>query len=480
MNFWTKSFLFFFVYSLAIGFAVQWWIVPHVFPHWDSGNGLIKEHDWVTYHQLAVDMAARMKQNGWKEWSLFVNYWIEPGVAAFIYYFTVPKPWVLLPLNALIHAATGVLTIHIVYLFYPNKKVALIGSLPFVFFPSALLWVTQMHKDGFFILGSVLFLWAWLLILESEKTKFNPFLMLGLVWIGLGISFASRSYLSPAYLFLSLIFVSFHCSKKALSFLKFRTLPRREVAFCLFLFASLFWQKSYFRTETSPELVISKPVAHEKPSAQVKKVSPPKPVQERKPMVESEVKLTEEEIILIKNRGWVPSPWIPDFIDAKLYHLATVRDGFLRTTFGRSNFDTDVHFKNSFEVLAYLPRAFQVALFGPFPESWLQKGSTEHNGTFKKLAGLEMLFVYLMFPFFLLSCAMNWRRPSFLALLLFCGSFLWLYASSSPNFGTLHRFRYFYLMLITGLGFAQLTSFFYEKDSVRLPRLRLRRSYGTE
>ena len=431
-SFWLKWFLIFFVYSIFLGLAVQLVVVPILFPQWHAGNGLIKAHDWVTYHQLAVEMAAQMRENGIRAWAFSPDHWLEPSVVAFVYYLTFSSPLVLLPLNALIHATTGVILTHLFSQFY-DKKTALLGAFPFVFFPSSLLWVTQIHKDGFFFLGAALFIWGWVLIFENQKQRFPAWGVFGLVWFGLEISFIARSYLSLIYWILSIFFVLLYLSAF------FRSTKNsydwRGLAFCAVLAISLVPQKILFPSAYGVSSVVAeapKKDATSKKSVAIETPAPPR--------------LSYE---------WVSSPWLPSFVNTQLYNLAFARNGFLHTNLGNSNFDKEVAFKSSSDIVQYLPRAFQVGFFGPFPNSWFKRASNEANETFKKLVGLEMSFVYLLFPYFLLACIRNRKRLSFLALVCFSITFIWIFAMSCPNFGTLHRFRYFYLTLVTGLGLAQ-------------------------
>jgi hypothetical protein len=78
---------------------------------------------------------------------------IVSGIAAVFYTLITPKPWTLLPLNALLHTAAAWALFEILRSITGDWKKALLGAAPFAFFPSSLTWTAQMHNDGYAIPG---------------------------------------------------------------------------------------------------------------------------------------------------------------------------------------------------------------------------------------------------------------------------------------------------------------------------------------
>ena len=97
---------------------------------------------------------------------------------------TVTEPWAVIPLNAALHATAAVVLIVIIQRLTSRWQYALLASLPFIFYPSAMTWYTQLHKDGFFILGSLVFFLGWVMMVEridsfsSLKRIIKPYLFI--------------------------------------------------------------------------------------------------------------------------------------------------------------------------------------------------------------------------------------------------------------------------------------------------------------
>ncbi|WP_301399153.1 hypothetical protein [Thermodesulfobacterium sp.] len=149
----------FYVYAITVGFLVQFLILPVMFPsaHWK--DGLMVGGDWIQFHTEGLEIAKKVEEEGWSEWSLKhpVSGQAMSGIAGFFYALTgIHKSWVLLFYNAFLHATAGIVLFLILRLLGISQKLALIFSIPFVVFPTSLTWVSQIHKDGLYILGMYL------------------------------------------------------------------------------------------------------------------------------------------------------------------------------------------------------------------------------------------------------------------------------------------------------------------------------------
>lgn len=184
----------FFVYALSVGALVQCYLIPTVFPHLDLGDGLVIL-DSTGFNQIAKIKAAEILDKGWAAWELRPQGLSPPGIASIFYALWTPKPYSLLPFNALVHALSGGLVLWLLRHFFPWKP-AVIGASIFVLNPAALEWVAQIHRDGIFILGNLLVL-ACLMQLEKglrlgKKRALAWGLLCGL--IGTSIAWVARTY----------------------------------------------------------------------------------------------------------------------------------------------------------------------------------------------------------------------------------------------------------------------------------------------
>ena len=152
--FQTNSFRLFatvFAYTALTSIGIQFIILPSLLPSLHAGNGLIKGIDSVYFHDLAVIVAKRVQENGWHEWIFRpARSGIPVGIASFFYVFFGPHPWLLIPLNAAVHAATGVTLAKIGEIAFGSWKAGRWFALPFVLWPSAILWFRK-STDGFFL-----------------------------------------------------------------------------------------------------------------------------------------------------------------------------------------------------------------------------------------------------------------------------------------------------------------------------------------
>ncbi len=104
-------------------------------------------------------------------------------------------------------------------------------------------------------------------------------------------------------------------------------------------------------------------------------------------------------------------------------------------------------------ILAYLPRALQVGVFAPFPNTWLQKLSLPKLGVIA-----ETIIWYIVAPGILLT--LLYRRSVQLTItLLFALFFITVFSFVGPNIGTLYRARYAYEFLLILIGIAGWLTF---------------------
>ncbi len=127
--------------------------------------------------------------------------------------------------------------------------------------------------------------------------------------------------------------------------------------------------------------------------------------------------------------------------------LAGRRAGFRSYTSFASNIDSDVQFTSWGDIVRFVPRAFVIGFFAPFPKMWVQTGSTGLAP--RLLSGLETLAmygIYLAAGF----CAWRERRNLKMWLLLLVATFgMIALGLVVVNAGALFRIRYvFWMMMI--------------------------------
>jgi 4-amino-4-deoxy-L-arabinose transferase-like glycosyltransferase len=150
----------------------------------------------------------------------------------------------------------------------------------------------------------------------------------------------------------------------------------------------------------------------------------------------------------------------PETYAGRLYAVAdrmVLRVGSIRYRFtaiyskSGSNIDSDLRFRHVGDILQYLPRAFEIGLWAPFPRTWAETGRRVGSAG-KLLSGAETLAMYV---FQLLALVTVVRMPRGLAawLLLSISVFgVTLLALVVPNIGALYRFRYTFWLLLIILG----------------------------
>ena len=107
------TWLVFATYSSGAACMVQFLVLPILMPGLHAGHGLVAGNDAVGYHAIAADMADAIRRSGWSAWSLAPQGHAAAGLAAPIYYLLGSSPPSLIPLNASVHATTGIIVMQL-------------------------------------------------------------------------------------------------------------------------------------------------------------------------------------------------------------------------------------------------------------------------------------------------------------------------------------------------------------------------------
>lgn len=405
--FWSLGF----VYASLMALLLQKVILP-LMPELHAGHGLLP-NDAIAFHNLAVDVAARIQTHGWSEWSIFPpGATGNVGLLGALYALFGPDPAWFIPFNAAAHAAGALLLYRLGFQLWPGlpgRLGGLIAGIAFLVFPSALQWYGQNHKDAFAIVGTLLVLDAWLHSLSRTEIPMRRLVLLliqvaaGGVLIGL-----VRPYyvvllqvgLSAAWL---VDLVAGSLSRRSFSW---RGLSRQILLWSAMAVVTIFFAR------------------HDTVGVFYRAESPAAPT-----------------TTYANQHGWTwrISENIPHQLEKTLRRASELRKHFVdygRQVGAGSGIDGDRLPDDAWSAMAYLPRALFVGLMAPFPDTW-----GERVTAFRLIGAMETALWYL---FALGVVLLVWRRPSreLLAGVVFCSTLLAILSYVHPNVGTLYRQRY--------------------------------------
>lgn len=428
---WIFSFLF----SLTIALFVQLIALPYWFQDLHGGNGLLIGGDWIGFNNIATKLSDSIAREGWNAWELRPERQSPAGIAAVFYFLFGAHPWTLLPMNTAVHATTAVLMVRIIQTFISDIRFALLCVLPFILFPSSLIWYSQIHKDGIFFLGVILNLYGWIL-LSCLKTwgvfGVKNFLPVLYIFIGCFLIWLMRPYGIKMMQGIGCIFIIMLVPYFVTQVFR-RRLLFNQAFFALLIIMALPIAINIFKDGSE--------------KGEVALVSTfTQPVENQSFVIKA-----KEAIVGI---GWKETEWVPRILDDVFLTISIVRYGYQGSK-GGSNIDADVYFRSAPEFFLYLPRAIQIGFAAPFPSFWNEQNVIGGDSTIlKRIVMFEMLLVYFAL-FFLGYALFRWNRKIEIWLIfIFCVIFILLYTYITPNIGSLHRTRHGFLMVLLALGIA--------------------------
>jgi hypothetical protein len=305
--------------------------------------------------------------------------------------------------------------------------------MPFLLFPTALSWTVQFHNDNYMVTGVALFLLGWVQLsfheiwIEWKKigmALLNIFFGSALIWFVRGYALDILGILG----FLVGVFITL----SAVIWLIQKKIKWKQVFLGIVAIWMAYGMSSAVRTvclvrdETRLKFCIS---SNESSSL----------------LDESNIENTNLKY------PWKRTNWLPSAIDGKMKSLIRTRASAFRPMAG-SNLDSDVQFSSAVDVIKYIPRALEIGFFAPFPNQWFEQGKKVPNTMMRRISGLEMIFVYGSW-LGALYAIWKWRKITGLwTILFFCSGMIIIYVLAVINVGTLHRFRFGFLMPIVGLG----------------------------
>jgi len=437
--FWCLGFIF----ASCLALLFQKVILPLV-PDMHAGHGLLR-NDAIVFHNIAIEAAERIREHGWSEWRLFPGAAGNVGVLSAVYALFGPDPAWFIPVNAAAHATGATLIYRMGGRLWPGNVGTLGGlmaGVAFLIFPSALQWYGQNHKDAFAIAGILLVLDVWLELHSKEDVRlralFSPVVraVLGVALVGV-----VRPYfpipLVCALVASSAVVTAFNVISRPRVALS--ALARQSVLFGSVLLAALTFARMDVDMGAGAYLVGN--------SARVRLYA----------LLDSEIG---------RRWHWEPTAMVPEEIDKALKRASELRVHFV--AFGRSvgagsEVDGERLPNSALSALMYMPRAFVVGLFAPFPDTWGERVSAP-----RLVGAVETMLWYVFALGFVVT---SWRMPSrqLLAGIIFCATLLVMLAYLHPNVGTLYRQRFGvwqFFLLCGSVGWASLILAMFEQRTV--------------
>jgi ABC-type multidrug transport system fused ATPase/permease subunit len=473
-KFYIKLWLAFYLYSLTVGLLVQFVILPIIFPsaHWK--DGLMVGGDWVQFHTEGVEIARRVQQEGWSVWTLRhpISGQAMSGIAGLFYALTgIHKPWVLLPFNAFLHASAGLILYILLRLLDISKKTALIFTIPFIIFPTSLTWVSQIHKDGLYILGMYLTFLSLALAFSNEIKKNAISILAGVVsafvFFTVGREYVLKIvyYFYAIFLLISLLTATISLVWKGKeSFL--RNGKTALIFFVIFVTYGLLQpqtlpqtQKQTQATAQEQEQTHTQTQATAQEQEQTHTQTQATAQEQEQTHTQTQATAQEQEQTHTQTQAqarWYWNPYIPDKIENLFYTLAVWRNEIWAMHLsGRPGaIDEDIKFRSVGDFIEYTPRALTVGFFSPFPRFWFSKGSTTGGTIARYITPFEA--IYLWFAWLLLPIALWFHRKKlwFWLVFLMCLGFVWFHVVAEPNVGPIVRKRYGYVMLLSAINYS--------------------------
>ena len=449
---------FFLLYSVFISLLIQFVVLPIMLPQYHMGNGLLDGGDWTFYHSKSIELSNIINTNGWSSWEMRPRGFGILGFISAIYSFTgINEPYVLIPFFSTLHAIGAISIVAIIEKLGVSRSVAIISAIPFLIFPSSLLWVTQILKDVFTINGSLLILLGLVGLVNIPRKVFSAYIikkqLISSIFIIFG--FLIIWLVRPYYLQISLIFMLLMFFVMN-SFLVLKMLKRKAsglfvlstflIQFMLFYAVDSFQIPAYKKTDKNSLITAIPSPTMLQASSEGRQLNN---------QASSEGRQLNNQVILKGKayKDWVASPYLPTRIDNEFKKLYLQRSYFYQVqSNANSTIDYGYDLNSTEKIILYIPRAVQIAFLSPFPSSWLADHPTKLSKLTHLVTGIEMIFIYLSFIGVFISAYLWRRKIEFWMIITFSFYFALIPTYTFPNIGALIRYRYGAIMLLAALG----------------------------
>jgi hypothetical protein len=312
-----------------------------------------------------------------------------------------------------LHASAGLILYILLRLLDISKKTALIFTVPFIIFPTSLTWVSQIHKDGLYILGMYLTFLSLALAFSNEIKKNVISVLAGVVgafvFFTVGREYVLKIvyYFYAIFLLISLLTATINLVWKGKeSFLRYG--KTAFVFFVIFL--------TYGLLQPQPQT---------QPQTQ-------------------------------KQTEWYWNPYIPDKIENLFYTLAVWRNEIWAQYLSGypGAIDEDIKFRSVRDFIEYTSRALTVGFFSPFPRFWFSQGSTTGGTIARYIMPFEAIYLWLAWLLLPIALWFHRKKLWFWLVFLMCLGFVWFHVVAEPNVGPIVRKRYGYVMLLSAVSYS--------------------------
>jgi len=186
-----------FCYALMAMAVSRELVIPYFMPSSIDGN---IQGDPYYYHLLAIKKTEEMKALGIEEFELRPEGQGPAGFAS-LAYLAINSPYSVVLINALLHGVSVVIMTLILLRWFPLRA-SLIAITPLAVSPHMMLWFSQLNKDSFALVGSLLFIYGLMrFICADGKTLFRSgFISLVVMVAGVLLLWVVRPYVNQILL----------------------------------------------------------------------------------------------------------------------------------------------------------------------------------------------------------------------------------------------------------------------------------------
>jgi len=410
----------FFLYSLFCGIIFFEFVIPSISSLHAPGSTLTP--DAAYFNEVAIKLANDINLHGWTSWKLY------PAIAAsgqssylaILYVFFGVHPLYAVAFNAFFHACSGVLIYLIVLEILGvknfSKYAASFSASLFVVFPSAMTWVGQIHKEACLSTGLLLALWGIMKILSHKAGRHIAISIFCALILSLIVISSMKPYILQMLAVIILIIIALQCIKIFPSNLLSVGVLTAYFLSTIFILTLVNRDSGYLVNRDSGYIA----------------------------------SWLAGESFMVHNYSWKRTDYLPEFFDRKIQIIASSRVAAIYSGLAinaNSLIDVDIKPANAIETFQYTPRAFQVSLLAPFPNTWFKSGNIV-----SLVSALEMIIFYITFFGLLFFIPLRFFNYKILLCLIFACFPLVVFGISSPNIGTLYRIRYTFEMMLLMLG----------------------------
>ena len=432
-------FLLTFCYALTATSVMRELLIPAMSPTAINGH---LEGDAYYYHQTAQAQVIAIENKGWAAFMLHPLGQGPAGIASALYMIW-DSPYSVVVLNCLLHSLSVLMMVLLLTNWF-DSRVAVLSALPLALSPYMMLWFSQVNKESMALTGSLLFVfglvrltrWQRAELLQSALTSF-VIVLCGIVMIWVVRPYVNQMLL-PFTALAVLVFTVLRIRQKQRGTALFASIGA-SVVLALFLFG----------TGAVSDKTLAQFDGYNLTRSQSEALQPFEPV--------------DKCFRAIDLENWRDSMLLPDYANRKLKAFAGQRCNTLsllnmqtgETT--RSSFvDADFYPGSSIEMLGYLPRAFLLGIFSPWPDKW-NSFLDGKPSVFYSLASFEAILAYLGIGGVALWLYRGGSRNILLPLSV-AAVLMTLYAMATPFIGALYRYRYPWWMILICLGLACVMS----------------------